>query len=55
MTDTQRKYILELLWDYMRKGRTEKEKDRVITGWGNKTQDELVACIDRIMTDRLRP
>lgn len=49
MTDLQRSDLLALLWDYMK--RDPEHKDRVRTGWGTKTQDGLVASIERIVTE----
>jgi hypothetical protein len=48
MSDEQRKQLLELLWGYMK--RDPEHIDRVQTGWGTKTQEGLVACIERIVT-----
>jgi hypothetical protein len=48
MSDEQRKQLLELLWGCMT--RDPEHTDRVQTGWGTKTREGLVACIERITT-----
>lgn len=47
MTEAQKKMVLELLWDSLR--RDAHHTDRVHTGWGTKTQDGLIACIQNII------
>lgn len=47
MKPAQRAALLALLWDCMKKDR--ENPDRVQTGWGTKTQDGLIACIERIV------
>ena len=47
MTPEQKQALIDLLWDSMRKDR--EHRDRVQTGWGTKTQDGLIACIERIV------
>ncbi len=46
MTKKQQDAVLELLWDSMK--RDPENRDRVRTGWGTKTKEGLVACIERI-------
>lgn len=38
--------IVGLLWDYLKRDQT--HSDRRQTGWGTKTKQGLVACIERI-------
>ena len=47
-TEAQEKAILDLLWDNMK--RDPEHLDRVRTGWGTKTKQGLVACIQRIVS-----
>jgi len=47
MSEDQKKAVIELLWDYLK--RDSEHKDRRHTGWGTKTKEGLSACIDRIM------
>ncbi len=47
MSANQKRLILELLWDHLKKD--PKHKDRRQTGWGTKTEIGLIACIDRIV------
>lgn len=42
----QQKMIVDLLWDSLK--RDPEHKDRRQTGWGTKTQQGLIACLDRI-------
>jgi len=49
MTNQQRKMFLELLWDYLKGDK--QNKNRVITGWGTKTEKSLIACIERIIDE----
>ena len=49
MTPEQRSKLLELLWGSMEQSAP--YPDRVITGWGTKTQNGLIACISSIMKD----
>jgi len=46
MNGKQRDAIYELLWDYLK--RDYEHSDRKQTGWGTKTFEGLVACIERI-------
>jgi hypothetical protein len=46
MTPEQKQALIDLLWSSMR--RDKEHRDRVQTGWGTKTQDGLIACIERI-------
>ena len=48
MTEEQQAQLSGLLWEYMK--RDPEHRDRVQTGWGTKTKQGLVACINRIMT-----
>ena len=50
LTDHQIKCFIELLWDYLEKDK--EHKDRVVTGWGTKTEEGLVACIERITREK---
>ena len=50
MTKRQEAAFLDLLWESLRKDA--EHKDRRRTGWGTKTQIGLLACIDRIMTEK---
>lgn len=50
MTERQKEELLELLWDCMR--RSPDHPDRVVTGWGTKTQEGLIASIERIMDNK---
>ena len=38
--------VIDLLWDSLK--RDPEHKDRRVTGWGTKTKQGLVACIERI-------
>ncbi len=38
--------IVDLLWDSLK--RDPHHKDRRQTGWGTKTQEGLIACIERV-------
>lgn len=54
MTPEQRSKLLELLWDSLKLEQANPTlgfhiKDRVHTGWGTKTQDGLIACIESIV------
>jgi len=40
--------VVELLWDSLKRDRSSRGNDRRLTGWGTKTQDGLVACIEEI-------
>lgn len=46
MREEQKARIIELLWDSLR--RDPEHDDRRQTGWGTKTKEGLIACIDRI-------
>ena len=46
MSDKQKEAIITLLWDYLTIDR--EHNNRVLTGWGNKTQQGLIACIETI-------
>lgn len=46
MREEQKARIIELLWDSLR--RDPEHEDRRQTGWGTKTKEGLIACIDRI-------
>lgn len=45
-TEKQREDLLDLLWDSLKQDPD--HQDRRLTGWGTKTTDRLVACIERI-------
>ena len=49
LTEQQKSDLLALLWDSMK--RDPEHKDRVRTGWGTKTQQGLIASIERIFND----
>ena len=49
MTEKQRKRMLGLLWDCLK--RDPKYKDRRVTMWGTKTKVGLIACLERILTE----
>jgi hypothetical protein len=48
MTNKQKQELLDLLWDSLKTSNFSKDKKQ--TGWGTKTADGLLACIDRILT-----
>jgi hypothetical protein len=48
-TEKQRTELLDLLWDYLKQDGH--NRDRVRTGWGTKTQEGIVSCIERIAFD----
>lgn len=50
LTDFQRSRLHSLLWEHMRADR--EHPDRVVTGWGTKTWQGLVACIERIVNEK---
>ena len=47
MDEKQRAQIIHLLWSSMK--RDPEHKDRVQTGYGTKTQEGLIACIEGVM------
>ena len=49
MTKNQTKQLLELLWENLKQDK--EYKDRKHTSWGTKTQQGLIACIERIIKD----
>jgi hypothetical protein len=49
MNEKQRSAVLDLLWDYLKQDG--QHRDRVRTAWGTKTQEGLIACIERIAYD----
>ncbi len=52
MTKEQRDCFLDLLWPFIRKD-VGYNPPRVLTSWGNKTKDGLIACIERIVAGDL--
>ena len=52
MSEAQVNAVIELLWDYMK--RDPEHRDRVQTGWGTKTREGLVACVQRAVTPARR-
>ena len=46
--------IIELLWDYL-EAKNPEHKDQKLTGWGTKTKQGLVACIERIGKESAAP
>ena len=42
----QRQAVVELLWDYLHKDNSNRSRRQ--TGWGTKTVEGLVKCIERI-------
>lgn len=53
LTEYERRELLKLLWDYLIVDRTDPR--RVYTGYGNKTREELLACIEAIMAEKYQP
>ena len=51
MNPKQKQDIKELLWDYLSKDK--EHKDRRQTGWGTKTEEGLIACIENIMEEKV--
>ena len=49
ITDNQRKQFEELLWEHLKHDPS--HADRRQTGWGTKTKDGLIACIERIIEE----
>lgn len=49
MSEKQQKAIIELLWASLK--RDPEHKDRRQTGWGTKTKQGLIACIERIAAE----
>lgn len=47
MSEVKRRILLEFLWNFMK--RDPIHKDRVLTGWGSKTRQGLVASIESIV------
>lgn len=43
--EAQQKAVIDLLWDYLS---ADPNYPRVRTGWGTKTKEGLIACIQRI-------
>lgn len=46
MTKAQQDAIIALLWESLK--RDSEHKDRRQTGWGTKTKQGLIACVERI-------
>lgn len=49
LSDNQVRCFKELLWDYLKQDK--EHKDRKHTGWGTKTEQGLIACIERIIEE----
>jgi hypothetical protein len=55
LTDHHRAQLLDLLWDALRPTPGPSPQDRRRTGWGNKTQEGLCACIETILNQQETP
>ncbi len=53
MTDQQKKQIINLLWDYLKKGKTNSGLETRATGWGYKTEEGLIACLESILKEEI--
>ena len=49
LTDNQRKCFEELLWEQLKHDPI--HADRRQTGWGTKTKEGLIVCIERIIEE----
>ena len=49
MNDNQQQTLVNLLWDSLK--RVPEHPDRRQTAWGDKTDEGLVACIQRIVDE----
>lgn len=49
MSDAQKDKMLALLWNFLKDD--PQHLDRKRTGYGTKTRDGLIACIDRIIQE----
>lgn len=47
LTKEQRGRVIDLLWDSLKSD--SQHKDRKQTGWGTKTKQGLISCIERIV------
>jgi hypothetical protein len=55
LTDHHRAQLLELLWNALAAPTGPSGQDRRLTGWGNKTQEGLCACIESILNQQETP
>jgi len=56
MHDLRKQAIIEMLWDYLKKDpeyRRDGPDQRVETGWGTKTRQDLCASIERAINGPL--
>ena len=49
LNQAQKDSLNDLLWDYMQSDR--ENHGRVRTGWGSKTKEGLLSCIERILVE----
>ena len=51
LDDTQREKLIDLLWQSLKSDSVDNFNDRRRTGYGTKTKQGLIACIERVINE----